>query len=101
MKDVVSPEHLAAANKFRELLAAYTEHEDEISLGAYARGSVPAVDKALDMMEQMNAFLRQGIYERDSYDAIVQKLIDMFAERKPAARAEIIARTPAFARIIR
>lgn len=101
MKDVVSPEHLAAANKFRELLAAYTEHEDEISLGAYARGSVPAVDRALDMMEQMNAFLRQGIYERESYDAIVKKLIEMFAERKPAARAEIIARTPAFARIIR
>ena len=101
MKDVVSPEHLAAANKFRELLAAYTEHEDEISLGAYARGSVPSVDRALDMMEQMNAFLRQGIYERESYDAIVKKLIDMFAERKPAARAEIIARTPAFARIIR
>jgi flagellum-specific ATP synthase len=101
MKDVVTPEHLAAANKFRELLAAYTEHEDEISLGAYARGSVPSVDKALDMMDQMNAFLRQGIYERDAYDAIVQKLIDMFAEKKPAARAEIIARTPAFARIIR
>jgi len=101
MKDVVSPEHLAAANKFRELLAAYNEHEDEISLGAYARGSVPSVDKALDMMDQMNAFLRQGIYERDAYDAIVQKLIDMFAEKKPAARAEIIARTPAFARIIR
>jgi len=101
MKDVVSPEHLAVANKFRELLAAYTEHEDEISLGAYARGSVPAVDRALDMMEQMNAFLRQGIYEHDGYDAIVKKLIDMFAERKPAARAEIIARTPAFARVIR
>jgi flagellum-specific ATP synthase len=101
MKDVVTPEHNAAANKFRELLAAYTEHEDEISLGAYARGSVPAVDRAMDMMDQMNAFLRQGIYERDYYDAIVQKLIDMFAERKPAARPEIIARTPAFARIIR
>ena len=41
MKDVVTPEHAAAANKFRELLAAYTEHEDEISLGAYAKGSVP------------------------------------------------------------
>ncbi len=101
MKDVVTPEHMAAAGKFRELLAAYTEHEDEISLGAYARGSVPAVDRALDMMDQMNAFLKQGIYERDTYDSIVRKLIDMFAEKKPAARAEIIARTPAFARIIR
>ncbi|MBN1497248.1 MAG: FliI/YscN family ATPase [Spirochaetes bacterium] len=101
MKDVVTPEHAAAANRFRELLAAYTEHEDEISLGAYAKGSVPAVDRALDMMDTMNAFLRQGIYERDAYDAIVRRLIDMFAEKKPAARPDIVARTPAFARIVR
>ena len=101
MKDVVTPEHAAAANRFRELLAAYTEHEDEISLGAYAKGSVPAVDRALEMMGTMNAFLRQGIYERDAYDAIVRRLIDMFAEKKPAARPDIVARTPAFARIVR
>ena len=100
MKDVVKPEHMAAANKFRELLAAYTEHEDEISLGAYAKGSVPAVDRAMEMMDQMNAFLRQGIYERDYLDAIAKRLIDMFAEKK-AVRPEIVTRTPAFARIIR
>lgn len=101
MKDVVTPEHNAAASKFRELLAAYTEHEDEISLGAYARGSVPAVDRALEMMDQMNAFLRQGIYERDHLAAIRQRLIDMFAERKAPVRPEIISRTPSFARIVR
>jgi flagellum-specific ATP synthase len=101
MKDVVSPEHMEAANKFRELLAAYTEHEDEISLGAYARGSVPAVDRALEMMDRMNAFLRQGIYEKDEYNSIVKKLIDMFTEKRPSARPDIAARTPAFARIIR
>jgi len=101
MKDVVTPEHSAAANKFRELLAAYTEHEDEISLGAYARGSVPAVDRAMEMMDQMNAFLRQGIYEQDYLDDIVKKLIDMFAERRAPVRPDIITRTPAFARIVR
>ncbi len=101
MKDVVTPQHNAAANKFRELLSAYTEHEDEISLGAYAKGSVPSVDRALQMMDGMNAFLKQGIYERDMYDAIVGRLVDMFAEKKPAARPDIVARTPAFARIVR
>jgi flagellum-specific ATP synthase len=101
MKDVVTPEHAEAANKCRELLAAYAEHEDEISLGAYARGSVPAVDRAIEMMETINAFLRQGIYERDRYDSIVKRLIDMFAERKAAPRPDIVARTPAFARIVR
>lgn len=101
MKDVVTPQHNAAANKFRELLSAYTEHEDEISLGAYAKGSVPSVDRALQMMDDMNAFLKQGIYERDMYDAIVGRLVDMFAEKKPAARPDIVTRTPAFARIVR
>jgi flagellum-specific ATP synthase len=102
MKDVVSPEHSAAASKFRELLAAYSEHEDEISLGAYAKGSVPAVDQALEMMDRMNSFLRQGIYERDTYESIVGKLCDMFSERKPMGpRRDIIAQTPAFVRIVR
>ncbi len=101
MKDVVTPEHAGAANRCRELLAAYAEHEDEISLGAYARGSVPAVDRAIEMMDTINAFLRQGIYERDRYDSIVKRLIDMFTERKAAPRPDIVARTPAFARIVR
>ena len=100
MKDVVTPEHAAAANKFRELLAAYTEHEDEISLGAYAKGSVPSVDRAIEMLPQMNEFLKQGIYERDYLDAIAKRLIDMFAEKK-VVRPEIVTRTPAFARIVR
>jgi len=100
MKDVVTPEHAAAANKFRELLAAYTEHEDEISLGAYAKGSVPSVDRAIEMLPRMNEFLKQGIYERDYLDAISKRLIDMFAEKK-AVRPEIVTRTPAFARIVR
>lgn len=100
MKDVVTPEHAAAANKFRELLAAYTEHEDEISLGAYAKGSVPSVDRAIEMLPRMNEFLKQGIYERDYLDAIAKRLIDMFAEKK-AVRPEIVTRTPAFARIVR
>jgi flagellum-specific ATP synthase len=102
MKDVVSPEHNAAATKFRELLSAYAEHEDEISLGAYARGSVPAVDRALEMMSQMNDFLRQGIYEKDTYESIKSKLLAMFVEKKVAGlRPDIIAQTPAFVRIVR
>lgn len=101
MKDVVTPEHQAAAMKFRELLAAYTEHQDEISLGAYARGSLPTVDRAMDMMDRMNTFLKQGVYEQDRFDSIVKKLTDMFAEKKAEPRRDIISQTPSFARIIR
>ncbi|MCU0847811.1 MAG: flagellar protein export ATPase FliI [Spirochaetes bacterium] len=100
MKDVVTREHLEAANKFRELLAAYTDAEDLINLGAYARGSNPTVDRAIDMIERMNTFLRQGIYEKDTYDSIVGKLKALFEKEKgPAVRPS--APPPAYARIIR
>jgi len=48
----------------RRLLALYKEKEDLISIGAYARGSQPEVDKAIDKMDSINAFLRQAIDEK-------------------------------------
>jgi len=100
MKDVVDREHMDAANKFRELLAAYRDAEDLINLGAYARGSNPVVDRAIEMKESMDAFLRQGIYERDVYEKIESRLIAFFRkkEQKEVIPKDIIARAPYFAR---
>jgi flagellum-specific ATP synthase len=100
MKDVVDREHMEAANKFRELLAAYRDAEDLINLGAYARGSNPLVDRAIEMKESMDAFLRQGIYERDVYEKIESRLIAFFRKKdqKEVVPKEIIARAPYFAR---
>ncbi len=80
MKDVIDDEHKGAAERFRELLAAYRDKEDLILLNAYPRGSDPIVDKAIDMMDQINAFLRQGIYEKDSFENIRTRLISLFHE---------------------
>lgn len=80
MKDVIDDEHKWAAEQFRELLAAYRDKEDLIMLNAYPRGSDPTVDKALDMMDILNAFLRQGIYEKDDFENIKRRLVQMFAE---------------------
>ncbi len=101
MKDVVTPEHRAMAAKFRELLAAYTEAEDLINLGAYAKGSNPIIDKSIEMRDQFNAFLRQGIYEKDDLVSIKRKLLEMF--EPPASRAgrAVYEKTPSYARIIR
>jgi flagellum-specific ATP synthase len=102
MKDVVSKEHKHAADKFRELLAAYRDAEDMINLGAYARGSNPTVDRAIEMIGEMNVFLKQGIYERDMLDSVVKKLVGMFEERKKTpGRADQRQRIPAFAEIKR
>ncbi len=42
MPDITSREHQDAAQSIRELLAAYREHEDLISIGAYRAGSESA-----------------------------------------------------------
>ncbi len=63
MSEVTTPEHRQAAAGVRELLAAHRDHEDLISIGAYRRGSNPAVDTAIDMLEPIQRFLRQSIDE--------------------------------------
>jgi flagellum-specific ATP synthase len=45
------------------LLAAYRDHEDLISIGAYRRGANRAVDAAIDMQDEINRYLRQRIDE--------------------------------------
>lgn len=59
MADVVSREHLAASSRLKQILSAYQQAEDLISIGAYQRGSNPLVDTALAHRESILAFLRQ------------------------------------------
>jgi flagellum-specific ATP synthase len=57
--DVTTPDHLAAAQKFRQLLALLKENEMLVRIGAYQRGSDPQLDEALDKKDAMEAFLKQ------------------------------------------
>jgi len=61
MPEVTAAEHQQAAVAVRELLAAYREHEDLISVGAYRRGSNKVVDAASDMLSDINRYLRQPV----------------------------------------
>ncbi len=68
MPDVASEDHRQAAQFVRELLAAYRDHEDLISIGAYRRGSNATVDLAIERQEALRAFLRQRVSEPSSLD---------------------------------
>ena len=46
------------------MMAAYRDHEDLISVGAYRRGGNRLVDAAIDMQDDINRFLRQSVEER-------------------------------------
>ena len=80
MMDIVSSEHKRAAARMKSLLAAYREAEDLINIGAYQRGSNPAVDEALDKRQAMEDFLTQGVEESWTMEQAVSRLIELFPE---------------------
>jgi len=63
MPQIVSPEQLQKAQLFKQLYARYQQSRDLISVGAYAAGSDPLTDKAMEKMPAMQAFLRQGLHD--------------------------------------
>jgi type III secretion protein N (ATPase) len=74
MNAIVSPAHAEAAARLRALVSAHERQRDLIALGAYARGSDPVVDEAIDRMPRIEAFLRQRSSERSDPVALVESL---------------------------
>jgi flagellum-specific ATP synthase len=77
MVDVTPAEQQAAALLVRQLLAAYRDHEDLISIGAYRHGSNPTVDVAIAMREEINQYLRQSIGESCDLATARQRLVQL------------------------
>jgi flagellum-specific ATP synthase len=80
MKEITSPQHQAAAAVIRQLLAAYAEHEDLLSIGAYRRGTNRAVDTAVEMREAIENLLRQAIDHSTPFDKLVEQVINLAAQ---------------------
>lgn len=77
MNAVVSPEHLAAAQKFRQIYSSYQQNKDLISVGAYAQGSDPKIDVAIRMHSSQLAFLQQGRENSVSWESSLNELADI------------------------
>ncbi len=74
MIDVVSDEHLVLANRLIEIMATYRESEDLINIGAYVKGSSSKIDFAIKMIDAINNFLKQGIFEKVNYQESVEQI---------------------------
>ena len=59
--DICPKEVVVAGRQVRSRLAAFKRVEDMINIGAYAQGSNPEIDKAIETLPLANAFLRQDI----------------------------------------
>ncbi len=74
MKNVISPEHQKNAIKIREILATYKDAEDLINIGAYKTGSNPKIDKAVKIIDELNAFLRQRVEEKTDFNTAIRMM---------------------------
>jgi FliI/YscN family ATPase len=75
--DITPPQQQGAAQTIRELLAAYRDHEDLISIGAYRSGANPTVDAAIAMRDEIHQFLRQAIADGSSVESARGQLVQL------------------------
>ncbi len=76
MSEIADKEQKDAAAKMRNLLSTYYANYDLVSIGAYKKGTNPALDEALKKIDKINAFLQQATDEAFSYDETVLMLKD-------------------------
>jgi flagellum-specific ATP synthase len=78
MTSLIDETHYARVRQFKQLLSSFQRNRDLVSVGAYAAGSDPMLDRAIKLYPEMEAFLHQGIFERSDYDDACLHLQAMF-----------------------
>jgi flagellum-specific ATP synthase len=61
----------------RLLLAAYARSEDLIRIGAYQKGADPTLDRAVEILPQLNAFLHQRPDQIVAFPNVIKSLLEV------------------------
>lgn len=85
MPQITSPAHQAAAGQLREALAVYEDAKDLINIGAYAPGSNARIDRALLLLPEIRAFLRQDAHTPTPFPQTLARLQEIFIDREEEA----------------
>ncbi len=99
MTRVADPELQKLAGEVREIHAVYSEAEDLINVGAYTVGSSPKIDRAINAIDKLNTFFKQGIEEQASYEQVfceLKEIIDgsQVAQKKNSDDANLKTNPP-------
>lgn len=78
MNSIVSKDHLQLVGKLKEVLANYKKNELLIKIGEYKRGSDKMGDFAIDYIDKVLRFLKQGVDEKCTYQETEQLLRTLF-----------------------
>ena len=74
MPMVTSEEHQTLARVLKQASSLYEENKELITIGAYARGSDPRIDKAILIKPKLDQFLQQGMKDSVSYNECLTQL---------------------------
>jgi len=77
MPSITSEEHMQKAKALRLLLASYNRSEDLIRIGAYQKGSDPTLDRAVEILPQLNTFLQQRPEQIIPFATVVKSLLEL------------------------
>lgn len=78
--EVATKEHQSSMLELTRLMAAYRDSEDLIQIGAYVKGRNRDVDRAIDLMPRIKAYLCQGRFEDANIEASAQQLAQLLMD---------------------
>jgi flagellum-specific ATP synthase len=82
MNDIVAPEHVELARRFRALSAAYESNRDLVLMGAYRPGADPLVDRAIAMNGPLTELLCQPTGELVALERSVEELARLLGHER-------------------
>ena len=77
MPDIVTREHYEQAGKMKNMMTAYNDARDMISIGAYKPGANPETDEAIRLWEPINRMLMQKMDERCTYEEVERQMAEI------------------------
>lgn len=72
--DICPREDVLAGRVVTSRMSAYRKVEDMVNIGAYARGSNPEIDEAIQAMPAINAFLKQDVGDPQTVEESMKQL---------------------------
>jgi flagellum-specific ATP synthase len=78
MKDIVSSDHIFAAEKLKQHTSVYQKAEDLIQIGAYKRGTDREIDQAIETKDWIDQFVKQSTTEAPFLETTVEQLLTKF-----------------------
>lgn len=86
MNDIITSQHQSAMSVLRDYMAAYSENEDLIQIGAYSQGSSERVDRSIRIHTPLMKFLRQSRTEAAPFEETIKALLELASMAEQESR---------------